>query len=312
MKKVSFLLVFMFSTFIFIFPQDYKGKARVRGYVYDEAGNPLEGVKVKLFHSGYELGFDVITDSNGKWVASWIRGGIWNMDFEKAGYIPQKINVKIEENERNPEIEITMKKVEGPAIREDLRHRLDQGNDLYEERKYEEAIKVYKSILEQFPDAYIINGNIGNAYFKMDKYGVAIQYYKKVLEKNSNNQEVIMYIGNSYANKGESEQAQEWYNKIEFEKIDDVNVLYNIGADFYSISKFDEALKYYTRAVEIQGDFLDGLYQLGLTHLSLGNYQEARETFENYLRQDPDSERASQVKGFIEFLKKKIDDKKIY
>ncbi len=312
MKKVSFLLVFMFLTFIFIFPQDYKGRARVRGYVNDEDGNPLEGVKVKLFHTSVKLGFDVITDSGGKWVAPWIKGGVWNIDFKKAGYMPQEISVKIKEIERNPKIEITMKKVERPAITEDLRHRLDQGNVLYEEGKYEEAIKVYTNILEQFPDAHLINSNIGNAYFKMEKYGQAIQHYQKFLEKDPNNQDVILYIGNSYANQGEDEKAYEWYKKIEFEKIGDVNALYNIGTDLYINSKFDEALKYYKRAVEIQADFLDALYQLGLTYLSLGNYQEALETFENYIKQDPDSERASQVREFIEFLKKKIDDKKIY
>jgi len=43
---------------------------------------------------------------------------------------------------------------------------------------------------------------------------------------------------------------------------------------------------------------------LGLAHLTLGQQKEAVEVFENYLEHDPDSERASQVKGFLEYLKK--------
>lgn len=308
MKKVCFLLVFMLLTFIFIFAQDYKGRARVRGYVYDEDGNPLEGVKVKLFHTSVKLGFDVITDSGGKWVASWIKGGDWNIDFTKPGYIPRKITIKIKEISRNPDIEIKMEKIEQQAITKDLKKEVNQANKLYDLGKYEEAIDVHKSVLEQFPEAYIINLYIGNAYFRMEKYDEAVQCYQEVLKNDPDNQEIMIYIGNSYANQGEDEKAHEWYNKIiDFEKIDDVNILFNMGIDFYNNSKFDEALKYYKRAVEIKGDFLDALYQLGLTYLSLGNYKESMETFENYLKQDANSERASQVRGFIDLLRKKID-----
>jgi tetratricopeptide (TPR) repeat protein len=64
------------------------------------------------------------------------------------------------------------------------------------------------------------------------------------------------------------------------------------------------ALKYYERAVELQEDFLDALYQLGLTYLSLTRNEDAIKTFEDYLNQDKDSERASQVRGFLDYLKK--------
>ena len=119
----------------------------------------------------------------------------------------------------------------------------------------------------------------------------------------------MLLIGNTYTNRGDDQKALEWYNKIEFEKIDDPIVLYNIGTNFYNMSKFDEALKYFEKAVRIQSDFLDALYQLGLTNLTLGHYKEAVGTFETYLQHDPDSQRASQVKNFIEFLKKKIKER---
>jgi hypothetical protein len=38
----------------------------------------------------------------------------------------------------------------------------------------------------------------------------------------------------------------------------------------------------------------------------MSQYKEAIGVFEEYLKHDPDSERAGQVKGFIEFLKTKI------
>lgn len=52
-------------------------------------------------------------------------------------------------------------------------------------------------------------------------------------------------------------------------------------------------------------DFQDALYYLGLVNLTLGNNQEAVDVFHEYLKYDKESDRAGQVRNFIEFLKKK-------
>jgi len=303
MRKAGFLLTLILLACTLVLSQAYKGKGKIKGLVYDEEGKPLEDVKVKLYSLKAQSGFETVTDADGKWKALWIRGGTWNIDFEKIGYKPKKMSAEIKELSKNPDMEIKMEKIEGLIIIEEVKEDLRRGNELFNEEKYEEALESYKSVIEEFPDAYIIHKNIGNCYFRMEKYELAEEYYRKVLEKDSSNNEVI-------ANRGQDDDALEWYSKIEFEKIDDPIVLYNMGTNFYRISKFEEALKYYKRAVEIQEDFLDGLYQLGLAHLALGNNQEAIDAFENYLEHDPDSEKASQVRGFVEFLKKKIKDSK--
>jgi tetratricopeptide (TPR) repeat protein len=160
-------------------------------------------------------------------------------------------------------------------------------------------------ILEAFPNTYIIYMNIGNCYFQMENYSQAEEYYIKVLEKEPENPNIIISIGKCYSNRGDTAKALEWYKKIEVEKISDPVVLYNIGTYFYNTSQYNDALKYYQRSVDIQKDFLDGIYQLGLSHLTMQNNAMALKEFENYLNYDPDSERASQVKAFIEYLKRK-------
>lgn len=305
MKKAVSLGLFVLFMTPLLAAQDYKGRARIKGFVYDKKGNPIEGVTVKLFSVKAQDGFEVETNSEGKWVAAWIRGGQWNIDFKKVGYKPKKISVNVKSYGRNPPIEVKMKKMEGLMLTDELKDRLKEGNQLYEQGKNQEALEKYKSILEEFPDAYIVNRNIGNCYFKMEKYDKAVEFYKKVLEEEPDNKDLIMSIGNCYANQGKSDLALEWYNKIEFEEIDDATVLYNIGTDYYNLNKFEKALKYYQRSVEINPEFLDSLYQLGLTHLNMGNNEKAVQVFEKYLEKDPDSPRASKVKGFLDYLKKK-------
>jgi len=305
MKKAGLFLAFTILLVGLAFSQSYRGQGRLTGFVTDEEGKPIEGVRVKLYSVKAAQGFEVVTDAKGEWKAMYIRGGAWNIDFDKAGYAPKKISTSIQESFQNPPVQTKLQKIEGLIITEDLKAALNEGNKLSEEKKYEEAIAVYEKLLSQNPDAYIINKNIGNCYFELQKYDKAEEYYRKVLDKELDNAEIMLLIGNCYGNRGEKDKAMEWYGKIEFDKITDPTVLFNIGSGFYSQSKYEEALKYYKRAVEIQKDFLDGIYQLGLTYLAMDNNAEAVATFESYLKYDSDSPKANQVKNFLDFLKKK-------
>lgn len=304
MKRRILIFFILLSSFVFLFSQSYRGKGKVRGFVYSEDGKPIEGVRVKLFSIRADSGFEVFTDKNGEWKALWIRGGKWNIDFEKIGYEPKKISVELKEADKNPDIEIKLKKIEGLILTEELKKGLEDGNKLFNEGKYNEAIAVFNDLVKKNPEAYIIYLNIGNCYFKMEDYIKAEESYRKVLEKDPKNVNAIIGIGNSLLNRGEKEEALNWYRKIEFEKIQDEIVLYNLGNSFYENSQFEEAEKFYKKAVELKRDFLDAIYQLGLTYTSLTKYQEAIQTFEEYLKYDSESERANQVKSFIEYLKK--------
>lgn len=303
MKKISCLLLVCLMLSITALAQDYKGKGRVKGLVTDEQGNPIEGVKVKLFSVRASQAFTVETDKDGIWHGNWIRNGTWNVDFKKLGYAPKKISMQISEFKKNPDIEVALKKVEGLIISEELEEQLIKGNELFDQEKYDEARAIFAEMLAENPDAYVVNQNIGNCYFQQEKYEQAAEYYKKILEKDVYNTNALLSIGNSFANMGENETAMEWYGKVGFEKLDDPTVLYNIGTSLFNMAKYDEALKYYERLVEIQFDFLDGIYQLGLVYLTMGNNDSAIIQFEKYLEFDSESGRADQVRGFLDYLK---------
>jgi Tfp pilus assembly protein PilF len=285
--------------------QSYRGQGRLRGKVTDEAGRPLEGVTVRVFSVRGQSGFEVKTNAAGEWTANYIRGGGYNLDFVKPGYEPRSISTSIPERTDNPPVEVTLKKAAGLMITDELKAELEAGNRLFEEKKFEEACKLYEDLLAKNPDVYVLYKNVGNCRFELQQYDLAEAAYRKVLEKEPQNPDIMLLIGNCYANRDLPEQAMEWYNKIEFEKITDPTVLFNIGLSFTKQSRFEDALRYYKRSVEVQKDFLDGLYQLGLTYLSLGKNAEAIPPFEEYLKIDPGSPRADQVKNFLEFLKKK-------
>lgn len=305
MKKAVLAALVLALSAGLVMGQSYRGQGRLKGKVTDEAGQPLSGVRVRLFSTKGQSGFEVATNAAGEWSANYIRGGGWDIDFEKPGYEPKRMSTTIPEQSNNPPIEVKLKKMTGLLVTDELKAALNAGNKLFEEKKYEEAALAYEAIVAKNPDAYIIEKNIGNCWFEVQQYDKAEAAYRKVLEKEPANPDILLLIGNCYANRGEPDKAMEWYGKIEFDKITDPTVLYNIGTSYTKQSKFEEALKYYKRSVEIKKDFLDGLYQEGMTYLALGKTAEAVAPLEEYLKYDPSSDRAAQVKNFLEYLKKK-------
>lgn len=306
MKKTALAFILILLSSAFLYSQDWTGQGRQIGFVYDMEGNPLEGVTVKLFFTKTQSGFEVKTDNEGKWVAFGVKGGTWWVDFEMEGYMPKKITTNILDfRQRNEPISVNLEKMEGLYLTDDLKEVMKQGNALFDEKKFDEARTVFSDILVKFPDAYILNLNIGNCYFEQENYVEAMTYYQKVLEKAPDNVDALMGVGNCYSNLDDHDKALEWYSKIAFEKIKDPVVLYNVGTIFYNSGQPAEALKYYKRSVELQEDFLDGIYQLGLAYLATGANKDALTMFEKYLQQDSTSDRATQVKGFIDYLKRK-------
>lgn len=285
--------------------QDYKGKGRLLGTVTDEQGQPLEGVTVKLFSLRVQQGFEIKSGPDGRWTAAWIRGGVWNVDFEKVGYAPKKISIEVNEYGKTPEVAVTLVKIEGLAVTDEIKDLLGEGNRLFEEGQYDQAEAKFREILDKNPEAYPVYQNLGNCHFARENYDLAEENYLKVLEKDPRNTDALVAVGNCYSNRGDSAKALEWYGKVEFEKIDDPIVLYNLGTSYYNNSDFQNALKFYAKAVDKQKGSTDALYQLGLTYLSLQRNAESIAVFEDYLKVDPDSPRAGQVRAFLDFLKKK-------
>ncbi len=320
MKKAIVVFLCILAAASALCSQDWKGQGRLTGIVADEKGNPLEGVRVKFFCPKYSGGFEVTTGKDGRFTGAWLRSALWNIEFQKLGYMPLQKSTSINQFAKNPDLNVVLKKVEGLFITEEMKKDLTAANDLYDKKDYDGAVAAYKAFLAKYPDAYVIWTNVGNCYFVRENYDEAEKAYNEVLAKEPSNVQANISIGNCYANRasgirGDSREelekhdaaenkALEWYGKVPIEKIDDSASLISIGQAFKVAQKPDDALKYFRKAVEIDPNNADSLYELGLTYTSLQNKAEAIAAFENYLKVDPDSERAAQVKGFLDYLRK--------
>lgn len=283
--------------------QAYRGRGRVKGIVTSSDGNPVEGVKVKLWNVEKDAGFDVTTNKKGEWVASFIRGGEWNIDFEKAGYLPKKISVHLNELSKNDDITVVLEEVQAPTIPADILDRVDESNRLFQEKRYDESLTILNELISKYPDVKVLHWNIGNCYYGKGEYQTAIDHYMMAKDDYPHKQEFWTAVGNAYMQMKQFDKAMEAYKNIGIQNMDDPAALYNLGEVMLSQNQLELSIQALERAVSLQPNFIDALYLLGTAYMTKGNNTLARAVFEQYLQYDATSDRAKEVQIMLRSLK---------
>lgn len=312
MKKLILYVLLAGVMLAPLFSQATTGRGKMSGVVTDaETGEPIEGVTVKLYCLRARAYHRITpkTDEDGHWKAMYLRGGLWHLDFEKAGYETKKISFDVETTPgaKKPSIDVQLRKIEGPALEETVLKDIDAANRLVGEQKYDEALEKFNEIMEankELEGISIVNLYVGNTYALKENYEKAIEYYKEAVEKYPNNKELLISIGNAYNNINQYDQAMEWFKKVDLEDIHNVDTLYNIGVIYYNKAKYDDAIKYFKKSTDLYAEFAMGYYQLGMTYTALNKIPEALVALKKFMELDPDSPNFQTAKAIVDAFSK--------
>jgi hypothetical protein len=87
-----------------------RGMGRINGVVVDDAGAPIDGVKVRTATVSGDV-IECETDAKGRWALGGIGRGDWAVTVAKPGFTAKRLKVTVErEIDRSQEIKITLAK----------------------------------------------------------------------------------------------------------------------------------------------------------------------------------------------------------
>ena len=322
MKRVkTILLVAVLLAFAgsLMMAQAGRGKGRVNGIVEDEYGKPIEGVKIKAeFLQGGQSGEilrDALTDKKGTWSIIAIGSGKWRFTAMKDNYVPNYVEYDVKQLSVNPTLKIVMKVSQQgpkPVIEDEESLKLfDQANQLFTEKKYDEALTVFQQFLTKHPEAFMVSLGIGNCYKELGDLDKAIAEYQKVLDKtqesvkdNSLRTKALSAMGDAYMKKQDFEKAQNYFKEALAITPDDEILAYNVGEIFFNAMKTEEAIAYYEMAAKIKPDWSLPVLKLGYAYLNVNNLPKTLENLNKYMTMDPEGATANGVPALIETVRK--------
>jgi Tfp pilus assembly protein PilF len=320
-KRIIFVLFVLFVCVSFsILEGQVRGLARINGKVLDEAENPIPDASVlvkSIEVAGKRIEkFEKTTTTNkdGVWKLTGLPSGWVKVEISAPGFIPMSKNVEVSQININPQIILYLKKAEEfVGQSEDSSGIFDEGNALFEQGKYDDAIVSYRDFLEKNPTAYQVRFNIGNCFREKNELEAAQQEFEAVLEQADLEEgpealkvqaKALAAIGELYVIKDDIEKAREYFTKSLERNPQDEILAYNVGEILFSNQKMDEALEYFTMAATIKPTWSEAFLKLGYVHLNKTEYEKAKENFNKFLELDPDHPQAQSVRGILDYLEK--------
>ncbi len=125
----------------------------------------------------------------------------------------------------------------GSALAESVRGKVNRGNELFKQGKYEQALAAYQDALLDDPLNETALFNQGAAFYKLKKYKEALESFQKVV--GSKNLQLS------------------------------AKAFYNIGNCYFQQNKLQESIKAYKKSLELNPNDFDAKYNLELARAKL-------------------------------------------
>ena len=329
MKDKNIFLIILVCTLslslaLAIFAFQMRGTGRFHGTVEDEEGNFLEGVKIVV--QGLEakkLIFETESIETGRWFVTGIIKGSYSITASKSGYESAYYEMNLSQfTSKNPKLEIKMRKIKEsdlPSIMDEESVVLfKEGNELFEQGKYAEAVVKLEEFLEKNFTIYQVNLNIGNCYREMGEHEKAIAAYNKVLERvkaqkdsiegDEDTAKAMANIGEIHLNQGNMEKAMEYFKQAVDNFPENETIAFNVGEIFFTQGEIDKAIEYFNLAINIKESWATPYRQLGYAYLNKGEYNLALLSLKKFLELAPDSPEAVNIQNLIPTLEELINE----
>ncbi len=187
-----------------------------------------------------------------------------------------------------------IKKLIDDVHSEEIKLLIEQGNQLADLKKYDDAFKFYEKALKvnelmEAPDVKnkdLIKRSyekelINRAKLEIENknYDNAIEYCKRALDLNEIFVEAYYHIGLAYSHKKKYDVAIENFQRaVDFDK-KHVNSWNSMGLAYEAKEDYDNALKYLNNTIEIDPSFTEGWYNLGNVYKLRKEYNKAIESY---------------------------------
>jgi tetratricopeptide (TPR) repeat protein len=284
---------------------------RIGGVVKDDKGEPIKGATITADNENIGSSFTATTDDKGRFVIIGLRAGTWRFIAQAPGFAPDGGQMPVRSGAPNPPLTFALKRT-GPAwtgamagiTARDLQSDLAEADTLFTQKKWDEAIDAYRTIMNRAPALGAINLQIAAAYRGKKDYDGALAAYRALLANDPSNERAQIGISQTSLERGDIQAAEAALLEAASSPSAGREVFYHLAEVKSSKNETDEAAKWYEKASSADPSWGKPLYKLGVLAMNKGDTQNATTLFDRVLAVDPVSPEAALAKTSLDQLKK--------
>ena len=222
----------------------------IKGKVTDTEEKPVKDARIILQDLARGHSYTTKTNKKGEYYLMGIPPSEYKMRIEKEGCktLEGKVYISFEKDN-------VFNAVLAKEIKEDVKPKWEElnvkANQLYREKKTEEALSIYQEMLLQNPNSAVIHFNVGNCYYQLEKYEEAINSYRKAVEMKSDFFDVYTNLANTYGKMKKFEEGISFFDKALKSYPDNYNILSSLGLLYLNNSQSEKAIENLEKAANI-------------------------------------------------------------
>jgi Flp pilus assembly protein TadD len=304
-------------------PAQSRTTGGVRGKVVDEAGQPIEGVRLDLEFKGETrrpLAYFVVSNKKGGFIRTGLPGGRWKLLFTKEGFQPYGMETELYSGGFSDMPDIVMKAaaVAAPAapapnevvpeMPKDAGTMKDVYNQAVEATRagnHDEAEVLYKQILEKLPDMSEIHYNLGHVYVAKKDLDSAEASFRRAVELQPSRPDPYVALSAIFAAHGKVQEAAEFLiqGAPHFEQ--DAKYQFALGTNCVNAGKSKEAADAFRKVLALDPANAEAHFHLGTVLVGENKVADAVAELGKYIEAGKDPENLATAKGIVAALAKK-------
>jgi tetratricopeptide (TPR) repeat protein len=293
--------------------QDGRGNGRLTGTVVDENGTPLANATITLKYMEFNNTRQTKSNANGQWGFLGLGKGAVQVTGEMEGYAPSVTQQPVSGVSPNPEIHIILRKGT-TAAGDPNRDAILRAHEMFDQRKFTEALALYQEFALKNPTNYKIGVYIANCKTEMGDYEEAMVEFQKVLAEvtketpelkgNPTAAQVYAGIGDVYLRQQKFKAAEENFRRSIDIQPGDPALPYNVAEIMFTQNKPDEAETYYLLATQIKPEWPKPYLKLAYVALNKGQMDKAVEYLKKFCEIGKDDPKFSEGQALLDVLQK--------
>jgi tetratricopeptide (TPR) repeat protein len=277
--------------------------AVLQGIVRDEAGQPLEGVTVRV--RDQERGSETTAQSgrDGRFYRRGLRAGGYQLTVEKQGYQPINDKVTLSAGvDRRLEFKLVKAAPEGA---EDFA----KGVAAFNKKDFQGAAQSFEAAIQKAPNLPEIHVNLALAYLRLNRSGEALAALEKAAVLSQNEPNVLFQLGGAYVEFKQLDKAAAAFEKglAQVKGLSDplaFDATVTLGAVYFAQGENDKAIAQFEKALTARPDATTPKLGLGKAYFSKSDVPNALRYFKEVVASAPGSPEAAEATAFIQELEK--------
>jgi tetratricopeptide (TPR) repeat protein len=277
----------------------------VKGRITDSAGRPLADVAVTLSNDIRGLSYSAKTDSTGTYSLPGVVAADYRLRFAKEGYESMQGIVSVVGGKANV-FDAALKTLTGKPAPPPWEEKNLRARDLYVQKKYADALILYREILAADPKVAFIHFDAGNCSYHLQDYEAAVGSYREAVRLKPDFSEAYTNLANAYSRLKKFDEAIPFFEAAIRSSPATGSLFYGLGVLYLNSGQAAKAVPCLEKFVTLEPKNPSGYYSLGAACAEAGDLARAVESYGTYVSLISDEREIERVRGIIEDLKSRI------